>query len=132
MSETLEVSFPGGKRVDVRVRDFEIATDQTIALGGEASAPSPFDLFLASIAACAGIYALNFCQSRALPTAGLGITFAWDKDDSHPSGASARLLLRLPEGFPPKYRDSIVKAMDLCTVKKRIQDPPRFTTEILD
>jgi len=27
MSERLEVSFPGGKRVDVRIRDFEIATD---------------------------------------------------------------------------------------------------------
>jgi len=76
MSERLEVSFPGGKRVDVRIRDFEIATDQPVKSGGEASAPQPFDLFLASMAACAGFYALNFCQSRTIPTAGLGLSMA--------------------------------------------------------
>jgi len=132
MQERLEVSFPAGKRVHVRIGDFEIATDQSVALGGEASAPSPFDLFLASIAACAGVYALNFCQTRQLATAGLAVSLAWQKDESHPSGVWARLLIRLPEGFPPKYREGIVRAMDLCAVKKRLQDPPRFSTEILE
>jgi len=43
MNERLEVSSPGGKQVDVRIRDFEIATDQPVKSGGEASAPQPFD-----------------------------------------------------------------------------------------
>ena len=74
MSERYEVLFPGGKRVDVRVGDFVIQTDQSLKRGGEASAPEPFDLFLSSMAACAGIFALNFCTSRDLPTAGLGLS----------------------------------------------------------
>ena len=65
--ERIEVGFPGGQRVDARVRGFTIATDQSPEHGGEGSAPQPYDLFLSSIATCAGIYALKFCQSRKIP-----------------------------------------------------------------
>jgi putative redox protein len=132
MSERLDVSFPGGKRVDVRIRDFEIATDQSAKAGGDASAPEPFDLFLASMAACTGIYALNFCQSRKLSTEGLSLSMLWERDEKRPLQARGRLRLTLPEGFPPKYRDGILRAMDLCAVKKQIENAPEINTEILD
>src|SRR5690242_6208835 len=54
----IEVSFPGGKRVDARVGSFVVHTDQPADQGGEGGAVSPFDLFLASLATCAGIYVL--------------------------------------------------------------------------
>jgi len=130
MSERLDVLFPGGKRVDVRIREFEIGTDQAVKAGGEASAPEPFDLFLASMAACAGIYALNFCQSRNLPTEGLALSTYWERNAEKPLDAKVRYRLTLPPGFPEKYRPSIVRAMDQCAVKKHIQTPPEFVVEI--
>ena len=132
MGEKLDVRFPGGKRIDVRIRDFEISTDQSVKAGGEASAPEPFDLFLSSMAACAGIYALNFCRTRNLSTEGLDLSMYWDRDDRNPLQASVRYRLKLPNGFPEKYRAGIVKAMELCAVKKHIQNPPEFATEILN
>jgi ribosomal protein S12 methylthiotransferase accessory factor len=130
VSEHLEVTFPGGKRVDVQFGGFRVATDQSENNGGEASAPAPFDLFLASIAACSGIYALNFCQTRDIPTQGLGLSLSWESGGKDGSGASATLRLRLPEGFPDRYRDGIVRSMDLCAVKKAILHPPGFAVEV--
>jgi len=132
MSERLEVVFPGGKRVDVQIAGFRIATDQSLKAGGEASAPEPFDLFLASMAGCAGIYALNFCQTREIPTQGMDLSMVWERDPVQPLKAKVRFQLKLPEGFPDKYRDGIVRAMDLCAVKSHIQNPPEFVTEIVD
>jgi ribosomal protein S12 methylthiotransferase accessory factor len=132
MSEQLDVVFPGGKRVDIRIRDFEIRTDQSLKNGGEASAPEPFDLFLSSMAACAGIYALRFCESRNLPTEGLKLAMDWDRDDKKPLEARVRYRLTLPTGFPDKYRAGIVKAMELCAVKKHVQTPPQFVIEIVE
>jgi ribosomal protein S12 methylthiotransferase accessory factor len=132
MGEKLDVVFPGGQRVDVRIREFVIATDQSVKAGGEASAPQPFDLFLASMAACAGIYALRFCQSRNLSTRGLALSMLWDSDEKHSIQARATLQLHLPEGFPEKYREGIIRAMDLCAVKKQIENTPKFATEILE
>ena len=131
MSERLDVLFPGGKRVDIRIREFDVATDQSVKAGGGASAPEPFDLFLSSMAACAGIYALNFCQSRGLSTEGLRLSMLWERGDTRDAQARAKLQLGLPVDFPHKYRAGIVKAMELCAVKKNIQNPPEFITEIL-
>jgi ribosomal protein S12 methylthiotransferase accessory factor len=64
MDELVKVDFPGGKRVDARLGLTFIPTDQRPENGGEGSAPAPFQLFLASIATCAGILALNFCEAR--------------------------------------------------------------------
>ena len=130
MVERIEVGFPGGQRVDARFRGLSVVTDQTVEHGGEGSAPQPFDLFLASIATCAGIFALKFCQARSLSTEGLSLTMDWQGNQTDPSAAQATLRLTLPDGFPDKYRDGIVKAMDLCAVKRAIQNPPRFVTEI--
>jgi len=131
MAEHIRVSFPGGARVDATIGSFTVETDQPPEYGGGATAAAPFDLFLVSIATCAGIFALKFCQARKLSTEGLDLTMDWQGHKSDPSLASVRLRLTLPKGFPEKYRDGIVKAMDLCAVKRTIQCPPQFSTELI-
>ena len=116
----IEVTFPGGVAVDATLKGQTIHTDQ--------NGVAPFDLFLASIAACAGFYALRFCQQREIDTAGLGVTLTPVRGDKHLD--AIRIDLRLPPGFPEKYRDAIVRAVDQCAVKKAILDPPRFEIEV--
>ena len=103
--DTIEVSFPGGKRVDAKIGDTVIHTDQSVKNGGDASAPEPFDLFLTSLATCAGIYALNFCHSRNLSTAGIALTMDCERDEKRKLFSRMSLKLTLPEGFPEKYRN---------------------------
>lgn len=122
----MNVTFPGGARVDAAFRGFEVHTDQPEKAGGESSAPAPFDLFLASLATCAGYYALRFCQSRDLDTDGLALDLQTERDPETKRLAKIRLDLQLPPGFPEKYRPAIVRAMDQCAVKKALEDPPSF------
>jgi putative redox protein len=129
---SLEVLFPGGKRVDVKLGDHVINKDQSVKLGGEGSAPEPFNLLLTSMAACAGIYALNLCETRNLSTAGQGLSMDWARDPEPPKQALATLRLKLPVGFPERYRESILRAMDLYAVKKNIVSPRRFEMRIKD
>jgi len=131
MAEHIRVSFPGDARVDATIGSFTVETDQPPEYGGGAAAPAPFDLFLVSIATCAGIFALKFCQARKLSTDGLDLTMDWQGHKSDPSLAAVRLRLTLPKGFPQRYHDGIVKAMDLCAVKRTIQCPPQFSTELV-
>jgi ribosomal protein S12 methylthiotransferase accessory factor len=126
MSSEIVLSFPGGKRVDARVGGFVVATDQPAEQGGQGGAPAPFDLFLASIATCAGIYALGFCQARGLATQGLGLVqrAVFDPDTHLPT--RVELELTLPEGFPERYRPAIQRAVEGCKVKKTIAAAPVF------
>lgn len=123
---TMTVSFPGGKRVEAHYGGFTIRTDQSPKGGGEGSAPQPFDLFLASIATCAGIYVKGYCDARALSTEGLGLVMHIEHD--HEKHRIGRLVLEieLPAGFPERHKEAVIRAADLCAVKKHILEPPVF------
>ncbi len=127
----IEVKFPGGKKVDAHVKGFTIPTDQPEKGGGDNSAPSPFDLFLSSIATCAGIYALGFCQSKDLSTEGLKLELDVVRNEEKGMISDIKLNLTLPEGFPDKYKKAIVRSMDLCAVKKHMAEPPEFEIDVL-
>ncbi|HET7451339.1 MAG TPA: OsmC family protein [Thermoanaerobaculia bacterium] len=122
----IEVSFPGGVAVEARLDGFVVRTDQPASSGGGGTAPSPFDLFLVSIAACAGYFALRFCRERGLSTRGLHAALETERDDAHHRVARIRIAIDLPEGFPEKYRAALLRSVHQCSVKRHLEEPPLF------
>jgi ribosomal protein S12 methylthiotransferase accessory factor len=127
----MEITFPGGARVDVNLGGHAIHTDQPLKGGGEDSAPTPFNTFLASIGACAGIYVLNFLRKRELSTEGVRLIQHIHRDSTTGLVDQIDLELELHDGFPEKYRPAIVRAVELCAVKKQIEKPPQFNVTII-
>lgn len=124
----IAVSFTEGKKVEALIKGFRHQTDQSAKNGGGGTAPEPFDLFLASIATCAGYYALDFCQTRGIPTDGLRLVMRTERNDKKKMIDRIAIEIQLPSEFPLKYRSAIVRAVDLCNVKKHITEPPQFDT----
>ncbi|MEI6208460.1 MAG: OsmC family protein [Desulfuromonadales bacterium] len=125
----MKITFPGGEKVNAEISSRIIPTDQPIEGGGEGSAPSPFDYFLASLGTCAGIYVLSFCQQRLIDTEGLSLIQRMEfaiAEDGKTKLSKVAIEITLPPGFPEKYRNAIVKTAGLCSVKKVIMDPPEF------
>ncbi len=119
------VTLPGGRRVDARLGGHLVRTDQPRDDGGEDSAPSPFQLFLASIGTCAGVFVQGFCQKRGLPTEGIRVLerIRYGEDGAL---AGVDLDIEVPPSFPEKYRDALVRVADKCSVKKAIAAQPAF------
>lgn len=128
----LTVTFPGKKKVDAQFKGFTIKTDQPQTNGGDGSAPSPFDLFLASIGTCAGIYVLDFCTNRGISLEKVRLVQTMERDPETHMVTGVTLRIELPGDFPDKYKDSLIRAVDLCTVKKHIMNPPKFTIETVE
>lgn len=122
----MKIGFSGKKKVTAQFDGFTVTTDQPADAGGDGSAPSPFELFLASLGTCAGLFALSFCRKRGLPTEGLELTQTAVWDEAAHRVSKIILRIRLPKDFPEKYRDSVAAAAALCTVKKHLQSPPDF------
>lgn len=123
---SMKITFPGGLAVNAAFKGFTVNTDQGVEHGGAGTAPEPFDLFLASLGTCAGLYALRFCQQRGIATQGLGLTLTTEKNPESKSLALVRLAIELPDGFPEKYREALIRSVDQCAVKRHIVEPPRF------
>jgi ribosomal protein S12 methylthiotransferase accessory factor len=129
MSQQMTVRFPGGKRVRADYAGFQIHTDQSRDSGGEASAPEPFDLFLASLATCAGHYVNSFCAERSIPVDRIRLVQSWTRDEKR---KLKRILLeiRVPDGFPEKYHRALVRAAEQCSVRRLLDSPPAFEARI--
>ena len=123
------IDFPGGSRVDAHFGSFTVPTDQPPV----ASAPMPFDLFLASIGTCVGIYILGFCQKRELCTEGIRIIQRMNTNSATGMIEEIDLDIIVPATFPEKYRESLIRSAELCKVKKHLENPPKFniTTQVM-
>jgi ribosomal protein S12 methylthiotransferase accessory factor len=120
------VTFPGGKRVDASFGGFVVRTDQPQSGGGEGSAPTPFNLFLASLATCAGIFVLGFCQTRNIPTDGIQVIQKHEMDEATHKLKKVPIEVVVPPSFPEKYHAAVQRVANLCLVKKTILEPPEF------
>jgi ribosomal protein S12 methylthiotransferase accessory factor len=120
------IDFPGGARVDAHFGPYTVKTDQPASGGGEASAPSPFEMFLSSIGTCAGIYVLGFCQQRGLPVEGIRILQRVNRDPASGLVGKIELEIQAPPTFPEKYLPSLARSAELCLVKKHLEHPPVF------
>jgi ribosomal protein S12 methylthiotransferase accessory factor len=131
MSSEIVVTLPGGKRVDARVGNHVVRTDQPVAGGGEDSAPSPFNVFLAAIGTCAGIYVAGFCQKRGLPTDGIRLRQRSEVDRETGVLTRVEIDIEVPPSFPERYLEALVRVADQCAVKKAIQAQPVFEVRTL-
>jgi ribosomal protein S12 methylthiotransferase accessory factor len=129
MDREMKISFPGGLRVDAEYKGFVIKTDQPVYSGGDGSAPAPFDLFLASIATCAGYYVLAFCNKREIPTEKAAIVMKTRRNPETKRIEKISIEIQLSPEFPEKYKKAVIKAVDGCTVKTHILNPPAFEVE---
>jgi putative redox protein len=122
----MEITFDGGKVVTAHTHGHILRTDQPLDNGGGNTAPAPFDLFLASIGTCAGIYVKSFCDNRNIPADGIKIiqSHEWDQETGLP--INIKLDIKLPADFPEKYKASLIHVADLCKVKKTMANPPKF------
>ena len=126
----MEVFFPGNKRVYARYKGFVVKTDQSVKGGGDGSAPAPFDLFMVSIGTCAGIYLLSFLEQRGLSTDDAGLVMRQEHDPETKLVSKVSLELKVPADFPEKYREAVIRAVELCAVKRHFDNPPAFETYV--
>ena len=127
----INITFPGEKRVAAHFNGFTVETDQPVDQGGGGTAPDPFNLFFVSLATCVGYYAMNFCLQRKIPIADLDVKMRTERDEEKKRITKVVFDVVLPADFPAKYEAALIRSIGLCTVKRHLDNPPEFETNIL-
>ncbi len=109
---------------DIDIRGIRLLSDEPVVLGGEDEGPTPTELMIAGLAACAAEEGLRYLTSTGLPFQPLAVEadFTWDM-------ASERVAtVKLAVTLPPDLSDSDVTAVEAamlsCPARKMLTQPP--------
>lgn len=129
---TVDVRFAAGESYEFGVRGHRLLVDQPSDAGGDDEAPTPTELFVASLATCVAFYAGRYLTRHGLSRDGLGVSVRFRMADDRPARvADIQLSLRLPEGFPEARRPALLAVASHCTVHNTLASPPTVTIDVL-
>lgn len=120
----LRVEHLGEDRFSIDVRGHRLVVDQPVDLGGADTAPTPTELFVASLASCVAFYARRYLRRHGLPAEGLAVDsdFVLGARPARVTDIEVRIIL--PAGFPEDRRDALLAVASHCTVHNSISQAP--------
>ena len=85
----MDVRYVAGESYEVSVRGHRVLVDQPADAGGLDTAPTPTELFVASLATCVAFYAGRYLTRHGYDRDGLAVSAGFEMASDHP-GAGER------------------------------------------
>jgi len=127
----MEARFVAGEAYQVTVRGHQLLVDQPADAGGQDSAPTPTELFVASLASCVAFYAGRFLTRHGYSRDGLAVSAGYEMASDRPARVSnVRLMVRVPAGLPPERSAALRAVASHCTVHNTLASPPSVTIDL--
>ncbi len=121
MSADLTVRHLGGDRFAIDVRGHTITVDQPAEAGGDDSAPTPTELFVASLASCVAFYARRYLARHGIDADGLEVTTDFTMASRPARVGEIRIAIAPPTALPAERRDAFLAVASHCTVHNTIE-----------
>ncbi|MFI7413441.1 OsmC family protein [Streptomyces sp. NPDC049627] len=130
-AQVLEVTHLDGDAYVVGVRGHQVLVDQPTEVGGKDTAPTPTELFAASLATCVAFYAGRYLRRHGLQRTGLRVRAEFAMATDRPARvASVRLVLTPPPALSEQRHAALLAVASHCTVHNTLHQPPRVDIEL--
>ena len=131
-AELMDVRFVSGEAYEVAVRGHRVLVDQPADAGGDDNAPTPTELFVASLATCVAFYAGRYLTRHGFNRDGLGVSVGYVTADDRPARVAAvRLTVRVPADLPAERRPALQAVVSHCTVHNSLTNPPDVVIDLI-
>ena len=121
----------GTMRHIVRVRQHEVPVDESEALGGEDTGPTPHDLYDAALGACKALTVLWYANRKHIPVEDISV--AVDRDDTNERAGTYRLdaTLTFTGSLTEDQRQELLNVAGKCPIHKLMtQVKTEITTKL--
>jgi uncharacterized OsmC-like protein len=129
---TMDVRFVVGETYEATVRGHRIMVDQPVDAGGDDRAPTPTELFVASLAGCVAFYAGRYLTRHGFNRDGLAVSASFEMAADKPARvARVKLTVRVPADLPDDRRPALTAVIAHCTVHNSLTAPPAVAIELI-
>ena len=130
-SGEVSVGHIDGDVYEIQVRGHHLIVDQPVEAGGTDKAPTPTELFAASLAACVAFYAGRYLDRHGDDRTGLRVHTDFDMATDRPARVAAiRVSVHPPAGFPVERIPALTAVAGHCTVHNSLVRAPKVTVSV--
>lgn len=128
----MEIGFIGGESYEITVRGHRVVVDQPAEAGGDDTAPTPTELFVASLASCIAFYAGRYLTRHGCDRTGLTVSASFDLATERPARVSGiRISVKVPTDLPQERWPALNAVVQHCTVHNTLRNPPDISIELI-
>ena len=114
-------------RHEIQIGPHRIAADVSVEGGGEASGPSPHDLYDAALGACKALTVLWYAKRKGIPVEGIDVAVERDATEERAGVYRLGVVLTLTGSLTTAQREELLKVAIKCPIHKLMTE---VTTEI--
>ena len=131
--EHMAVRPMGGDKYAVDIRGHEVRVDQPADIGGDDTAPTPTELFVAGLASCVAFYSGRFFDRHDIDRTGFGVAVAWRMAEDRPARvAQITITVTPPVAMPAQRRAALLAVARGCSVHHSLEQPPKVDISVAD
>jgi putative redox protein len=131
-TERITAEHLTGDRFSIDIRGHRVTVDQPLSNGGDDSAPTPTELFVASLTSCVAFYAHRYLVRHGIPSNGLSVSADFSMASRPARVGEVDITLKVPEGLPTERRDGLLAVASHCTVHNTLKLPPAVRIALTD
>ena len=122
----VDVAYVGGEQYEIDMRGHRVRVDQPVGAGGDDLAPTPVELFVASLAGCVAYHAGRYLARHGLDRRGLMVRAGFTMAVDWPARiTSIRVEVHPPDGVPADRIAPLAAVVKGCTVHNTLDHPPQ-------
>ena len=122
--KVITVRHVDGDRFEISSRGHLIKVDQPMTEGGTDTAPTPTELFVASLASCISFYAHRYLTRHDLSSDGLCVSAAYTMASRPTRVEEIAVGIELADDLPDDRWEALLAVASHCTVHNTLNQPP--------
>lgn len=126
----MTVNYLGDVQFEAEARGHKIICDQPLDNGGADEGMTPPEFLLASLATCAGYYAVQYLKVRQLPADGLVIRISAGKATQPARLDQFEIMIEAPAMTSEKDLEGMRRSAEKCLVKNTLMMPPSMSLQV--
>ncbi len=118
---TLTTAYVGDMLFETAIGKHKIQFDVPSGMGGDNRAPTPPEVFIASLGSCVAAFVVQFCIKHEINTDGMSVDVSYEKASNPTRLTDIKVKVNLPNGTCKQRAKALQRVAEHCPVHETIE-----------
>ncbi len=129
---TITTAYRGDMNFETVLGTHRLLVDVPASMGGHDRAPTPPELFVASLGSCVAAFVASYCERTGLDDSDLSVDASYEKVENPTRLVNLKVTIKLPNAECGDRVAAIQRVAEHCPVHETVASFSGVTFEILD